>query len=201
MARFSKTCRKKDIDGWVNEYESEKEEERTSRRSCSKREMKRKWWIKFQNHFIDWKITISHCLLPTRKFPGNLRHWRSEKDHTAKVDVEDDDVHIEKEFRLRFSSKRHGFILLTTIFQKKYWARFSDYYRKKFDCELVYSEFFLLSRYVTGYNYIYKMFYFDTLGSYQKFFFSKGTNPEVDYLPIKRRLTDHQHQEFPRILL
>ncbi|RIA86623.1 hypothetical protein C1645_325835 [Glomus cerebriforme] len=39
-------------------------------------------------------------------------------------------------------------------FQKRYWDHFSDYYRQKFDCELVYSEFSVI----------------------------KGLNPEVDYL-------------------
>jgi hypothetical protein len=30
------------------------------------------------------------------------------------------------------------------LFQSKYWPRFSDNYRKKLDCELVYSEFFVI---------------------------------------------------------
>jgi hypothetical protein len=30
------------------------------------------------------------------------------------------------------------------LFYNKYWPRFSDYYRKKLDCELVFSEFFVI---------------------------------------------------------
>ena len=69
-----------------------------------------------------------------------------------KFDVEDDDAHDEEESRLRPSSvkvtKASWFHFVDyDLFQKKYWARFSDYYRKKFDCELVYSEFFVIKVY------------------------------------------------------
>jgi hypothetical protein len=43
------------------------------------------------------------------KFSRKLTTLTLRKDHTAKVDVEDDDAHHEKEFRLRFSPKASWF--------------------------------------------------------------------------------------------
>ncbi|RIA95504.1 hypothetical protein C1645_480447 [Glomus cerebriforme] len=77
-----------------------------------------------------------------------------------KPNVEADDAYDEEEeeYRSRSSLKtpdKSWFHFVDyDLFYYKYWLKFSDYYRKKFDPELVYSEFFVI----------------------------KGTNPDVDYL-------------------
>src|SRR6266542_2807386 len=56
------------------------------------------------------------------------------------------DANDEEDFRVRspfanMSNALWAHFVNYKLFKEKYWPRFSDYYRKKMDCELVYSEF------------------------------------------------------------
>ncbi|GBC01012.1 hypothetical protein RclHR1_04030007 [Rhizophagus clarus] len=69
--------------------------------------------------------------------------------------ADDDDAHDNEEGELNpLSGALWAHFVDYDLFKKKYWPRFSDDYRKKLNCELVFAEFSII----------------------------KGTNPKVDYL-------------------
>ncbi|CAG8603421.1 5444_t:CDS:10 [Funneliformis mosseae] len=90
-------------------------------------------------------------------------------------DADNDNAYDEGEFRFRtpfasMSNASWAHFVDYNLFEKKYWPHFSDYYRKKLDCELVYSEFSII----------------------------KGTNIEVDYLSREeyRSMSTRKHPAF-----
>jgi hypothetical protein len=68
----------------------------------------------------------------------------------ASDDIYNNDAYGDKEeqFRLNYfedmSRSSWAHFVDYDLFKKKYWPRFSDSYRKKLDCELVYSEFTII---------------------------------------------------------
>lgn len=65
-----------------------------------------------------------------------------------KHNAEDDDIlegekvkSRERSSSLNLSNASWHHFIDYNLFQEKYWPRFNDYYRKKLDCELVFSEF------------------------------------------------------------
>ncbi|RHZ88684.1 hypothetical protein Glove_21g290 [Diversispora epigaea] len=85
-----------------------------------------------------------------------LKFTKQKKHDVEDVDLynnEDEEFHHRSSiFNLSDASWHH--FINNNLFQKKYWPRFSDYYRKKLKCEQVFSEFAVI----------------------------KGTNPDVEFL-------------------